>query len=207
MSEISGGTKVIRYFSRRLAVLAIAAALFASRGVAAESYGETRAQVENLISQYLWAFDTQDDDAFANLFATDGEVVMTGAEIPKPMLFHGREQLRAFIDMMRKRTRMPPHAELQFSPNIHFTGNLVLTVDGDKASGKLYWFTVRRGANVDRIDLPNPNPSFFASLGRYQQEYVKQNGEWRFKRVTIAEMDKETVAPPVTAAPPAAPKP
>jgi predicted SnoaL-like aldol condensation-catalyzing enzyme len=61
---------------------------------------------------------------------------------------------------------------------------------------------VRRGENVDQITLPNPNPSFFASLGRYEQEYVRQNGKWLFKRVTIAEMSKATVAPAVKAAAP-----
>jgi hypothetical protein len=197
-----------KFFSRRLTILAIAGALVAPQTFAAaphassaESYADTRSHVENLISQYLWAFDTQDEDSFASLFAADGEVVMTGADIKEPMVFHGPEKLKAFIAMMRQRTHMPAHAELQFSPNIHLTANLVLTVNGEKAHSKLYWFTVRRGANVDQINLPNPNPSFFASLGRYEQEYVKQHGKWLFKRVTIAEMGKETVAPPVTALP------
>lgn len=198
-----------KYFSRRLALFAIAGALAASAVFAVlpsasadQSYADTRAHVENLISQYLWAFDTQDDEAFASLFATDGEVVMTGADIPTPMVFRGPKQLRAFIDMIRQRTKMPPHTELQFSPNIHFPANLVLTVNGNKASSKLYWFTVRRGENVDQITLPNPNPSFFASVGRYEQEYVKQNGNWLFKRVTIAEMGKATEVPAATAASP-----
>jgi hypothetical protein len=199
-----------KYFSRRLAIFAIAATLAAPsafaappRGSTGESYADTRAHVENLISQYLWAFDTQDGDAFASLFATGGEVVMTGADIPEPIVFRGPEQLRGFVDMIRKRTNMPPHAELQFSPNIHLPANLVLTVDGDKVTSKLYWFTVRRGANVDEITKPNPNPAFFASVGRYEQEYVKQDGKWLFKRVIIAEMNKDTVAPPV----PVSPKP
>jgi len=179
-----------KYFSQWLASFAIVGALCAPHAFAAESYADSRARIENLIAQYLWAFDTQDQDAFASLFATDGEVVMTGAEIEQPIVFRGPEQLRAFVEMIRKRTAMPAHAELQFSPNIHLTANLVLTVNGDKASSKLYWFTVRRGANVDQITLPNPNPSFFASVGRYEQEYVKQNGKWLFKRVTIAEMGK-----------------
>jgi hypothetical protein len=198
-----------KYFPRRLAIIAIAGALAASSACTApsssssgESYADTRAHVENLISQYLWAFDTQDGEAFASLFATDGEVVMTGADIQTPMVFRGPEKFREFIDMMRKRTYMPPHAELQFSPNIHLPANLVLTVNGDKASSKLYWFTVRRGDNVDQITVTNPNPSFFASLGRYEQEYVKQNGKWLFKRVTIAEMGKATEAAAATAASP-----
>jgi hypothetical protein len=205
---------VTKHFSRRLAIFAVAGALAAPqafaaapRAVPSESYADTRAHVENLISQYLWAFDTQDDEALASLFAPDGEVVMKGADIPTPMVFHGHEKIRSFVDMMRKRTKMPPHAELQFSPNIHLTANLVLTVDGNRASSKIYWFTVRRGNNVDQITLPNPNPSFFASLGRYEQEYVKQNGKWMFKRVTIAEMNRDTVAPPVTAAPGASTQP
>jgi len=197
-----------KYFSRLLAMFAISGALAASAGCSApptasasETYADTRAHVENLISQYLWAFDTQDADAFASLFATGGEVVMTGADIPEPIVFRGPEQLRAFVDMIRKRTNMPPHADLQFSPNIHLPANLVLTVDGNKASSKLYWFTVRRGTNVDEITKPNPNPAFFASLGRYEQEYVKQDGKWLFKRVIIAEMNKDTVAPPVHVSP------
>jgi hypothetical protein len=196
------------YFSRLLTIVAIAALAVSSACTAppssssGESYADTRAHVENLISQYLWAFDTQDDQAFASLFATDGEVVMMGADIPTPMVFHGPEKLHEFIDMMRKRTYMPPHAELQFSPNIHLPANLVLTVNGDTASSKLYWFTVRRGDNVDQINVTNPNPSFFASLGRYEQEYVKQDGKWLFKRVTIAEMGKAAGAAAATAASP-----
>ena len=181
-----------KYFSRWLVVFSIVGTLAAPRAFAAESYTDTRARIENLIAQYLWAFDTQDQDAFARLFATDGEVVMTGADIEKPLVFRGPEQLQAFIAMIRQRTHMPEHAELQFSPNIHFPANLVLTVNGDKARAKLYWFTVRRGENHDQITEHNPNPSFFASVGRYEQEYVKQNGKWLFKRVTIAEMGKPT---------------
>lgn len=181
-----------KYFSWWLAIFPIAGALAAPHAFAAESYADTRARIENLIAQYLWAFDTQDDDAFARLFATDGELVMTGADIEKPVVYRGQERLRAFIGRIRQRTYMPEHAELQFSPNIHFSTNLVLTVNGDKASSKLYWFTVRRGKNVDQITEPNPNPSFFASVGRYEQEYVKQNGRWLFKRVAVAEMGNGT---------------
>lgn len=198
-----------RVISRLPALFAIAGVLVVSPAFAAapkaladESYADTRAHVENLIAQYLWAFDSQDDEAFASLFAPDGEVVMKGAEIPTPMVFHGPMRLHEFIDMMRQRTKMPPHADLQFSPNIHFPANLVLTVNGNKASSRLYWFTVRRGENVDQITLPNPNPSFFASVGRYEQEYVRRNGKWLFQRVTIAEMSKSTVAPAVKAASP-----
>lgn len=186
-----------KYLSRWLAIFAIAAALAAPPAFAAESYADTRARIENLIAQYLWAFDTQDHNAFADLFAADGELVMTGADIEKPLVFRGHQQLRDFIGVIRQRTNMPPHAKLQFSPNVHLPANLVLTVNGDKASSKLYWFTVRRGENHDQITEHNPNPSFFASLGRYEQEYVKQNGKWLFKRVYIAEMGKP--AAPATA--------
>lgn len=176
------------YLSRGVAFIAIVCALAPPPAFAAESYADTRAHIEDLIAQYLWAFDTQDAQAFASLFAEDGELVMTGAAIEKPLVFHGHEQLRQFINVIRQRTNMPEHAELQFSPNIHFPANLVLTVNGNKASGKLYWYTVRRGENQDLITEHNPNPSFFASIGRYEEEYVKQNGKWLFKRVYIAEM-------------------
>lgn len=187
-----------KHFSRWLPYLALSVALAASATSGAlaatpgaspgESYTDTRAHIEDLLARYMWAFDTQDAEAYASLFAADGEVVNTGANMKTPVVFHGHEQLKDFIEVVRQRTQMPPHAELQFSPNIHFTANLVLTVKGDKASSKLYWFTVRRGENHDQITEYNPNPAFFASIGRYEQEYVRQNGQWLFKRVTIAEM-------------------
>jgi len=197
VSNKDAGDNMPKSFSRLLVIFAIAGALAASDAFAAppsvsgsESYTDTRALIENLLAQYMWAFDTQDAEAYANLFAADGEVINTGANIKTPLVFRGHEQLKEFIEVIRQRTQMPKHVELQFSPNIHFTNNLVLTVNGDKASGKLYWFTVRRGENHDQITEHNPNPSFFASIGRYEQEYVKQNGKWLFKRVTIAEMGK-----------------
>jgi hypothetical protein len=190
------------YFSRLLVAFAFTGVLAAPQAFAAETYTDTRANIENLIAQYIWAFDTQDAEAYANLFTADGEVINTGANYPTPVVYRGHENLRAFIEVIRKGTQMPEHAELQFSPNIHFTSNLVLTVNGDKANGKLYWFTVRRGENHARITESNPKPSFFASIGRYEQEYVRQNGKWLFKRVTIAEMGKAADAPAAPAASP-----
>jgi hypothetical protein len=199
------------HFPRRLPLLAIFLALVAPGALAGsptassgESYTDTRAHIENLLAQYMWAFDTQDAEGYAALFTADGEVINTGADIKTPVVFHGHDELKAFIEVIRQRTQMPKHAELQFSPNIHFTNNLVLTVNGDKASGKLYWFTVRRGENHDQITEYNPNPAFFASIGRYEQEYVRQNGTWLFKRVTIAEMGTPAAR---VAAPATSPKP
>jgi hypothetical protein len=81
--------------------------MVAPNAFAGETYADTRAHVENLIAQYLWAFDTQDDEAFASLFAADGEVVMTaelevacsgGEYDPGSFDYHGTWTLNATVN-------------------------------------------------------------------------------------------------------------
>lgn len=186
------------YLSRCAAAIAMTCALGGTPAFAADSsYAEARAHIENLIAQYFHAFDTQNADDFVATFAEDGELVLTGATIDKPLTFRGHEQLRKFIEMIRERTKMPAQGSsgTLYSPNIHFLGNLSLKVNGNNATGKAYWFTVRRGENHDLITEANPNPSYFASIGTYDEEYVRRNGKWLFKRIYIAEM-QPAVTPP-----------
>jgi SnoaL-like domain len=152
------------------------------------SYAEDRAAIENLISAYLLAMDTQNAEAFAATFASNGQLVLTGAKIPTPVTFRGRTKLRGFIGILRERTHMTAGSGRQFSPNIHFFTNLVLSVDGNHAAGQAYWFTVRRGQNHDLITEANPTPSTFASIGTYDESYVKENGRWLLESVTVGEM-------------------
>jgi hypothetical protein len=164
----------------------------------AASYADTSAEIEALIAQYFWAFDTLDAESFVKLFASDGELVLTGAGLPPEGLpFQGSDKLREFIDMIRERTGSAPYDpnKLQFSPNLHFVSNLVLTLNGDSASGRAYWYTVRRGENHDLVTEVNPNPSFLASIGYYDEEYVREDGKWLFKRIVVREFE-----PPVTPA-------
>jgi hypothetical protein len=179
-----------RNASWSVVALAVLCALGCTSAFAADtSYADDRAHIENLIARYFFALDTQDPDAFVANFAKDGEIVLTGAKIAKPVVFRGPEQLRQFVEVLRQRTKMPPHgARMMFSPNIHFMSNLALEVNGDTAVGRAYWFTVRRGENHDLITEANPNPSKFASIGLYDEAYVRVNGAWLFKRITVSEM-------------------
>jgi hypothetical protein len=151
---------------------------------------QTRGEIESLIAEYFWAFDTFDTESFVKLFASDGELILTGVGLPPEGLsFQGPDKLREFLTMIQERTLSAPYdaADVKFSPNLHFISNLVLEVNGDTATGKSYWYTVRRGENHDLVTEYNPSPSFFASIGFYEEEYVKQDGKWLFKKVVVRE--------------------
>lgn len=172
----------------RLSSVAFVLMIFGSYPAQAASYGDDRAEIENLMSAYLHAFDTLDAKALTETFVPGGEIVLTGDGFPTAR-FEGVEGIKTFVAAVRSRNNLPPTTSIPaYSPNIHFFSNLVLRVDGDQAFGSSYWFTVRRGANVDIVGQLNPNPSTFVSVGSYEDQFVRIGGHWLIKRRTIGEM-------------------
>lgn len=160
----------------------------ASPANASPQYAEDRAEIENVMSAYLWAFDTLNEREFGKYFTTNGELVLTGDGFPT-ITFKGDTELSQFIAAVRERNHIEPSTDPEhFSPNIHFYSNLVLSIHGASATGTSYWFTVRRGENHDIVGEPNPNPSHFVSTGYYEDHFAKINGHWLIQRRVIHEM-------------------
>ena len=62
------------------------------------------------------------------------------------------------------------HKNVSGSKEGHFTGQPVISVDGDRAKG--HWMFYRF--------VPGPSPTRWVQ-GRYDCEYVKVNGKWKFR--------------------------
>ena len=83
------------------------------------SYGEERALIENLQARYLFALDFKDHDLYVTTFTPDGILDVGDGEIV------GREAIKAAV------ANMPGGR--------HHIANIVLRIDGDRATGRSSW--------------------------------------------------------------------
>jgi len=183
----------------RLAVAVVAAAAVlactACSKLEGSSYGDDRAMIEDLQARYLFAFDWGDAEGYANTFAEDGVLNFGWGE------YKGRQAIREFLapgnggsEQSRPST---PEGE---RPRVgrHIISNIVVKVDGDRATGRAYWTHMTTGpTGYGTVDF----------FGHYEDDMVKVNGEWLFSRrhiynEAIAEWAAGRNNPVVSASPP-----
>ncbi len=164
---------------------------YASADNKVSTYGEDRAQIENLQARYMFALDFGDLDTFVSTFTEDGILDIIG------MKWQGREGIKKGLGGM-----MPPVGEnapeakqtsdekdkkpLYRATGRHNISNIVIKIDGNRAVGRAYWF-----------HMGNGNPERKAALdsyGYYEDELKKMNGQWLFsKRVIYNEQMAEWI--------------
>ncbi|MCX7621669.1 MAG: nuclear transport factor 2 family protein [Acidimicrobiales bacterium] len=118
-------------------------------------------ELATLIALYCHFCDDGRFDAFAELFTEDAQFVVMG------QVHHGRDAIKAFMQAAQ-----PPQRRGK-----HITSNAVFVVDpgGERAEGK-----------TDYVFLARSGDSFaIQSVGRYHDQFVRQNGRWRFARREI----------------------
>jgi len=153
-----------------LTVLAVAA-LLGSPALAAENSVEReardRAQIEKLMWQYVRALDTENADAYAAVYAPDGQFG-SGANAVK-----GREALRKMVNDLRRRAADNEAKSGEKRPAMyHVIANSYLEfIDPDHARLEAYWMT------VFAADGPKV-PARVAAAGREVDELVRTNGQW-----------------------------
>ncbi|MBN1904892.1 MAG: nuclear transport factor 2 family protein [Deltaproteobacteria bacterium] len=131
------------------------------------SYGEDRAQIEDLQARYLFALDFFDLDTYVSTFTEDGELDIVEYKVK------GRDAIRKAIEESRA---VFDHSASTATGRHNIT-NIVIKVEGDKAYGRSYWF-----------HYSNDNPekkAVFDGYGHYEDEMVKVNGQWLFSKRVI----------------------
>jgi len=116
--------------------------------------------LQRLVARYCHTLDDGDFDAFETLWAPDAEFVLRGETV------RGAGAVRADLE-----ARQPPERRGR-----HLTHNLVVDVDGDRASLRSDFQFLGR----DREGRPR-----LVFLGRYLDEAVRTDGTWRFARREI----------------------
>jgi hypothetical protein len=133
------------------------------------SYAEDRALIEDLQARYLFAMDFGTPDLYVTLFTEDGVLDIGNGEIK------GRKAIRDVIAKMPN-SRTSENG-LRPASGRHNISNIVLKVNGNKATARAYWF-----------HYSNNNPErrgVFSGYGHYEDEMVKVNGQWLFTKRRI----------------------
>ena len=161
----------MRKFSALLGVAAAAVmitlAVTAMRPQAAGSYADDRSEIEDLQARYLFALDFHDPELYST-FTDDGILDVGSGEIK------GREAIKQTIARMPQPAATPG---LHAAVGRHNISNIALKVDGNKATGRAYWF-----------HYSNDNPKragVFDGFGHYEDDLVKVKGHWLFAKRRI----------------------
>jgi hypothetical protein len=145
---------------------------FSINAAFAASYAEDRAAIVNLQGRYLFAMDFQDAETYASTFTEDGVIDWARGEVK------GR---KAIYDFMASGTYNPTQdAEKGKWPaaSRHFITNQVIKVEGNTAKAVTYWFQATNNT-ADRHTM------VLGLFGHYEDELVKIDGQWYFKKRTI----------------------
>jgi hypothetical protein len=134
----------------------------------ASSYAEDRAAIEDLQARYLFALDFHDPDLYVSTFTEDGVLDYGSGDVK------GRQAIK---DVIAKMPSPAVVAGKRPGAARHNISNIVIKVDGNKATGRSYWFHYSND-NPDRRGV-------FDGFGHYEDELVKVNGKWLFTKRTI----------------------
>ena len=143
-----------------------------------DSDAADRAAIIDLQNRYVLAMDYFDADGYAAVFTEDGVLDWARGEVK------GRAAIREFMASgtydLRKMNFAPaqtPDGREWPSTVRHLVTNQVIEINGDTARAISYWMNY--GNNADRRKIE------WLSFGSWDDEFVKIDGEWFFKRHTI----------------------
>ena len=108
-------------------------------------------------------YDNYDADAMASLFTEDG--TWNAGRVGNA---EGREAIRELFAGFPK---VVDRAQ-------HIVANPLIEVDGDRAHG--VWYLISAVIESDGTKSKWPG-----TAARYHEDYIKQNGEWKFRRVHV----------------------
>ena len=123
---------------------------------------EDREDIRALILAYGQAHDHRDYRMFSNLFASTGEWVGGLGTAQGP------EAIFALLDDTIGHNPLPDG-----SGTYHVMTNEQIIVDGDRASSTTKWIY------ITPADDDSPK---FTYLGHYDDQFIRENGEWKFLR-------------------------
>jgi hypothetical protein len=145
-------------------------------------YARDRSEIEDLQARYLFALDWQNPELYASTFTEDGVLVWAGGTVT------GRA---AIVKEMQQARSVDERAAAGVAPlrparRRHFISNLVLRIDGDRATGRAYWFEFND-------DMRDRRP-YLGAYGHYQDELHRVDGQWRFTRRQIFNEQRDAMA-------------
>ena len=134
------------------------------------NYAQDRAEIEDLQSRYLFALDWQYPEQYASTFTQDGVLIWAGGTVTgRPAIIKEMTGARD-ADLAKAASDAP----LRPARRRHYISNVVLRVNGDRATGRAYWFEF----NDDNAD----RRPYVGAYGHYEDELRREHGRWLFSR-------------------------
>ena len=134
-------------------------------------------ELKRLKARYFRTLDRKEWDAFALVFARDAVM-----EVPEAgMVERGRAAIVASVSAALAGTQTVHHGPM---PDVEVTGS-------DTARGT--W------AMFDYVEWPRPEGGGRVGLqgyGHYEEEYVREEGEWRIRHLRLVRLRVDALAPP-----------
>jgi 3-phenylpropionate/cinnamic acid dioxygenase small subunit len=119
---------------------------------------EEKDAIRELLARYCFHFDSGEFDAWLDLFTEDGTF-----DLGARGHFVGRAALRKFLSALPLTDGVPMMK--------HCVVNSIVSVQGDQATARSY-VVVLQGGDTLSITV----------AGRYEDDIVKANGTWRFRK-------------------------
>lgn len=163
------------------AVLATAA-WAASRATYNDTYARDRAEIEDLLARYAFALDWQDATTYAGAFTEDGQLVWAGGTVT------GRKAIEEEIRNARAADQKLNEATPALGPikRRHFIPNIVLQVDGDRATARSMWFEFNN-------DNGRRQP-YLGAYGHLEDDLRRVDGRWLIARHKVINEQRPNMA-------------
>jgi hypothetical protein len=147
------------------AVLMLAGPVLAKQPHYSKSYAEDRAEIEDLMSRYLFAIDYNDWDSYVETFAPDGELTFASGTSK------GRDEIRKNVTEFAKGIVRFYHTEDGKPAKLrHVVLQTMIRVEGNRAWGRTLWLEMANHGPMDTMKM--------GTYGIYEDEFKKTNGEW-----------------------------
>ena len=148
------------------------------------TYGQDRAEIEDLMARYLFAIDYHDWDAYVAVFAPDGELEFASGTS------RGRAAIREAVEKFAGRIGEFYHTENGQPATLrHVILQSVIRVEGERAWARALWLEMANHGPADTMKM--------ATYGIYEDELAKIDGEWLFtKRRVLNEFLKGRASGP-----------
>jgi hypothetical protein len=129
------------------------------------SYGQDRAEIEDLMARYLFAIDYFDWDSYVETFAPDGELTFASGTSK------GRDAIRAAVTSFSSRIGQFYHTEDGKPAKLrHVVLQSSIRVEGNKAWGRTLWVEMANHGPGDTMKM--------GTYGIYEDEFAKIDGHW-----------------------------
>jgi uncharacterized protein (TIGR02246 family) len=116
-------------------------------------------EIHQLFVDYGGHLDRCDLDAYAALFADDGELLLGPVARAK-----GRDEIKATMAKVLSGSK---------GNSFHVISSPQVELDGDRATSEVMWTVVARG---------DDGKPYVSAIGRHVDELVRERGRWRFAK-------------------------